>query len=120
MTIATPQLSTSLINFAADPGPALAAERMTPEGLLSWRILVRDDGALPGQGRLPVLIQWQGRHPTEAMPPAPVVLQAVRFGAVQPREATLLRFRGAQVAPGGPVISVTLDTPRGPITLTTA
>ena len=109
-----------LINFAADPGPALAAERMTPEGLLSWRILVRDDGALPGQGRLPVLIQWQGRHPTEAMPPAPVVLQAVRFGAVQPREATLLRFRGAQVAPGGPVISVTLDTPRGPITLTTA
>ena len=109
-----------LINFAADPGPALAAERLTPDGLLAWRILVRDDGALPGQGRLPVLIQWQGQHPTGAMPASPVALQAVRFGAVQPREATLLRFRGAQVVAGGPAIAVTLDTPRGPITLSTA
>lgn len=109
-----------LINFAADPGPALAAERPTPEGLLSWRILVRDDGALPGQGRLPVLIQWQGRHPTEAMPPSPLVLQAVRFGQVRPREATLLRLRGAQVVADGPAIAVTLGTPRGPITLSTA
>lgn len=109
-----------LINFAADPGPALAAERMTPEGPLAWRILVRDDGALPGQGRLPVLIQWQGRHPTAAMPASPVALRSVRFGAVQPREATLLRFRGAQVVPGGPAIAVTLDTPNGPVELQTA
>lgn len=109
-----------LINFAADPGPALAAERPTPEGLLSWRILVRDDGALPGQGRLPVLIQWQGRHPTEAMPPSPVSLQLLRFGAVQPREATLLRFRGAQVASGGPALAVTLQTPLGTVEMATA
>jgi len=109
-----------LINFAADPGPALAAERLTPDGLLAWRILVRDDGALPGQGRLPVLIQWQGRHPTEAMPPSPVALQSVRFGAVQPREATLLRFRGAQVVPGSPALEVTLSTPLGPVELRTA
>ncbi len=109
-----------LINFAQDPGQALAAERPTPEGLLSWRILVRDDGALPGQGRLPVLIQWQGRQPTEAMPPSPVSLQAVRFGAVQPREATLLRLRGAQVDPAGPSLSVNLHTPLGPGALTTA
>ena len=81
---------------------------------------MRDDGALPGGGRLPVLIQWQGRHPTAAMPASAVALQAVRFGAVQPREATLLRFRGAQVAAGGPAIAVTLDTPRGLIELATA
>ncbi len=102
-----------LINFAQDPGPPLAAERSTPEGRLAWRILVRDDGALPGQGRLPVLIQWQGRHPTEAMPISPVALQAVAFGAVQPREATLLRLRGAQVLPGGPALAVSLSTPNG-------
>lgn len=109
-----------LINFAQDPGPALAAERPTPEGLLSWRILVRDDGALPGLGRLPVLIEWQGRHPTEAMAPSPVVLQALRFGAVQSREATLLRLRGAQVEPGGPAVAVTLQTPLGTVELATA
>ena len=109
-----------LIDLAQDPGPALAAERPTAAGLLSWRILVRDDGALPGQGRLPVPIQWQGRHPTEAMPVSPVVLQAVRFGAVQPREAALLRFRGAQAGLGGPALAVTLSTPRGAVELATA
>jgi len=109
-----------LINFAQDPGPALAAQRPTPEGLLAWRILVRDDGALPGQGRLPVLIEWQGRHPTAAMPASPVVLLAVRLGAVQPREATLLRLRGAQLVPGGPALAVTLHTPNGNLDLATA
>lgn len=109
-----------LINFAQDPGPALAAERNTPAGTLAWRILVRDDGALPGGGRLPVLIEWQGRHPTEAMPVSPVALQAVRFGAVQPREATLLRFRGAQLVPGGPSVAVSLATPKGSVDLATA
>jgi hypothetical protein len=109
-----------LINLAQDPGPALAAQRPTPAGLLSWRILVRDDGALPGQGRLPVLIEWQGRHPTEAMPATPVLLQSLRLGALQPREATLLRLRGAQVVSGGPAITATLQTPRGTVELATA
>ena len=88
-------------------------------GLLAWRILVRDDGALPGQGRLPVLIQWQGRHPTEVMPISAVALQAVAFGAVPPREATVLRLRGARVVPGGPALVVRLATPLGSVCLQT-
>ena len=108
-----------LINLGQDPGPPLAAQRQTPEGLLAWRILVRDDGALPGGGRLPVLIEWLGRHPTEAMPMSAVALQAVAFGAIGQREATLLRLRGATLAPAGPALSATLATPLGPINLAT-
>lgn len=102
-----------LINVSQDPGPPLAAARETPEGRLSWRILVRDDGALPAAGRLPTLIQWQGRHPAQSMPPSPVRLDAVNFGALTPREAGLLRLRGATAAPGGPALAVTLTTPLG-------
>ncbi len=106
-----------LVNLAQEPGPPLAAGRDTPEGRLAWRILVRDDGALPGAGRLPTLIQWQGRHPADAMPPSPVALQAVNFGAMQPREAALLRLRGATTVPGGPALAVMLTTPLGDLHL---
>lgn len=108
-----------LIALGQDPGPALAAERDTPDGKLAWRILVRDDGALPAGGRLPTLIQWQGRHPTDAMAPSAVALQSAVFGAITPREADLLRLRGAVVQSGGPALQVTLATPRGPVSLST-
>jgi hypothetical protein len=108
-----------LINLGADPGPALAAERDTPDGRLAWRILVRDDGALPGGGRLPTLIQWQGRHPTETMTASAVSLQSVAFGALHPREAQLLRLRGATLQAGGPALAVALSTPRGTVALST-
>ena len=102
-----------------DPGPPLEAGRDTPEGRLAWRILVREDGALPGGGRLPTLIQWQGRHPVDAMPASAMALKFVNFGALQPREAALLRLRGASAVPGGPALAVTLATPLGDIHLST-
>ena len=82
---------------------------------------MRDDGALPGGGRLPVLIQWNGVHPTEGMPASPVALQSAIFGAITPREAQLLRLRGPGLAtePGAPAFSATLSTPRGTVTLAT-
>jgi Glyoxalase-like domain len=106
-----------LITLAQDPGTPLAATRDTPEGRLSWRILVRDDGALPGGGRLPTLIEWQGRHPAEALPASAVALAALNFGALTPREARLLRLRGATCKPGGPALAVSLTTPRGDVHL---
>jgi hypothetical protein len=106
-----------LIHLARDPGPPLAAGRDTPEGRLAWRILVRDDGALPGGGRLPTLIEWQGRHPADMMPPSPVALKALNFGAIQPREAAVLGLRGATTKPGGPALAVTLATPLGDLYL---
>jgi len=108
-----------LMNVGQDPGVPLAAARDTPDGRLSWRILVRDDGALPGGGALPTLIQWQGHHPADAMPPSPVALRSLRFGGLPPRAATVLRLRGATLADGGPALTAVLDTPRGPVTLTT-
>ncbi len=116
----TPNLDTlraALIALGQDPGPPLAAGRDTPEGRLAWRILVRDDGALPAGGRLPTLIEWQGRHPADAMPPSLVALRAVNFGAMLPREAPLLGLRGATSQPGGPALAVTLATPLGDLHL---
>ena len=115
-------LRRGLVHLGHDPGPPLAAARDTPEGPLSWRILVRDDGALPAGGALPTLIQWRGRHPAEAMPASPVVLQALRFGRVPPRVAALLQLRGGEVAApaeAAPALAVTLATPRGRVTLST-
>ena len=41
-----------------DCGTVLEASRPTPEGLLQWRITVRDDGQRLLGGALPTLIQW--------------------------------------------------------------
>jgi hypothetical protein len=78
-----------------DAGRALAASR----GDLHWRIAVRDDGALPAGGAQPTLIEWPGPHPTEAMPASGVTLRS--FSA------------------DGAVLTATLDTPRGAVTLRT-
>jgi len=116
-----PMLRWGLVNVGQAPGEPLAAERETPEGWLRWQILVREDGALPGQGALPTLIQWSGRHPADAMPASPVALQALHFGRLPPRVATVLRLRGATAGEGdGPALCATLATPRGPVTLRTA
>lgn len=46
-------------------GEILAGER----GEYRWRITVPRDGSLPGEGRLPTLIQWEGgRHPALTLP----------------------------------------------------
>ena len=106
-----------LINVGQVPGSTQAAERDTPAGTLRWRILLRDDGTLlPG---LPTLIEWGDRHPTAQMPPSPVALQAATLGGLAPRVREVLRVRGPQLTDGDPALSVTLDTPRGPVTLHT-
>ncbi len=60
-------------------GPALAASRPTPDGLLQWQITVREDGQRLFGGALPTLIQWGGTHPTDAMAPAGLRLRALRL-----------------------------------------
>jgi hypothetical protein len=106
-----------LVNIGQNPGPALAAERDTPNGKLAWRILVRDDGALLCGGALPTLIQWQGVHPAEHLPASPVQLQAVALAGLPPRVPPLLRLRGVTTPDAGPAVQVVLNTPKGPVTL---
>lgn len=70
-----------------DPGEPLAAERMTPAGLLRWTITVRPDGRLLHGGALPTLIAWDGPHPAEALPATDVRLEAVELGPLPPAVA---------------------------------
>lgn len=49
-------------------GPVIEASRPTPQGLLRWRITVRDDGQRLFGGCLPTLIEWGPVHPTDQMP----------------------------------------------------
>ena len=60
----TRDLDGTLAGAPADLGRAIIARR----GALSWRIAIRDDGSLPENGALPVLIEWpEGPHPAEKM-----------------------------------------------------
>ena len=89
-----------------------------------WRITIPDDGARPGRGLVPTLIQWDvSQHPADALPPAPVTL--VQLAGEHPDPGPV---RAALAALGlGDVLKVTfatsprlaamLRTPRGLVTL---
>ncbi len=100
------------------PGVAIAASRDTPAGRLQWRILVRDDGRLAFGGALPTLIQWQGTHPADAMPPSGLTLRALVLGGLSRPLYAALDLAGASLQPAPrPALSVTLGTPRGEVVL---
>jgi hypothetical protein len=104
-----------------DRGPALAASRMTPRGLLEWQITVRDDGQRLFDGGLPTLIEWGSAHPAGNMPDAGVTLQSL---TVHHPQADALRaayqaigLQGVTIKQGTPNLVATLRTPRGALTL---
>ena len=110
-----------LITVGLKPGDPVKAGRDTPEGPLSWQILVREDGQLNCGGALPTLIQWAGRHPADAMPDSGVVLKSLALNGVPDRARDVLRMRGVQVSSAaGPALQAVLSTPRGDVTLTSS
>lgn len=103
-----------------EPGPAVAAERATDAGVLRWRLTVRDDGQLLCAGALPTLIEWQERHPVDAMAPSGVTLQALELASPSPVLAealAVLRAAGVQCRAHGSALEAVLRTPRGEIRL---
>jgi hypothetical protein len=102
----------------------LGAAQPMSRGEYRWRITIPEDGALPGGGLVPTLIQWEvPRHPADGLPDSAVTLAS--FAATDPDPA---RPRAALAALGlADVLSVTYDrerrlaamlrTPRGNITL---
>lgn len=105
-------------------GPVLEASRPTPEGLLSWKITVRDDGRRLADGALPTLIQWGERHPARGLPSAGVSIRALRGGGPHGADVTTA-LRTLQAPPlwqhdadvRSAALCALLDTPRGPVTL---
>ncbi|WP_234267549.1 VOC family protein [Hydrogenophaga sp. NFH-34] len=79
---AVPDLAAATAAWAAlgiDRGPALAASRPTPDGLLQWQITVRDDGQRLFDGALPTLIQWGDTHPSARMAGAGLTLRSLHL-----------------------------------------
>ncbi len=111
-------------DLGIERGTALTASRPTPQGLLQWRISVRDDGQRLMGGALPTLIQWGEVHPCDAMPESGLALldlslHTTNTAALQQALAAAgLNDSAVQThnAPTG--LSARLRTPRGEITLT--
>lgn len=115
----------AMARLGLDRGPLLKASRMTPHGLLEWKITVRDDGQRLLNGTLPTLIEWGAVHPTHNMAPSGVTLQSLQLCHPQ---AELLRSAYAviglegkpqtiDITQGAPNITATLHTPKGVVQL---
>lgn len=103
-----------------DRGEALQASRMTPKGLLQWRITVRGDGQRLFDGCLPTLIEWEDAHPAAGMGDSGLALQSLQVT----HPATLLRgafdaigLHGVGLAQGPANLCAMLLTPKGRVKL---
>ena len=113
-----------------DRGAVVQASRQTANGLLSWRITVRDDGQRLFYGTLPTLIQWgeagedplRAAHPLDAMQASGVTLEALQASHPRPEKLqaayAAIGLASVQVTQGMPTLVATLQTPRGRVTLT--
>lgn len=107
-----------------DRGPVLEASRPTSQGLLSWKITVRDDGQRLAGGALPTIIQWGEQHPAHSLRERGVSLQCLQIGgpsgaavmaALQSLEPNPMWQHDPDAASAA--LRATLDTPRGPVEL---
>ena len=111
----------ALAAFGIDRGELLAASRMTPHGLLSWKITVREDGQRLMNGALPTLIEWGDVHPSTSMAASGVTLQSLTTS--HPDTAPLLAayaaidLQGVTVRQGPVNLIASLQTPRGLVKL---
>ena len=111
----------ALAKLGLDRGEVLAASRPSTQGLLKWKITVRQDGQRLFYGALPTLIEWGAVHPAHGMPASGVVLQSL--SAHHPRADALraahesIGLADVEVSPGSPNLTATLQTPLGLVTL---
>ena len=120
-----PELARAAAAWAAlglERGAVLPASRMTPRGLLQWRIAVRPDGQRLFGGCLPTLIEWGAVHPTDSLPASGIALHALRLQHpdAAPLQAALhaCGLTDIGVTPAAaPGIEAVLHTPRGPVVL---
>lgn len=110
-----------LLALGMERGPVIGASRPTPQGLLQWRITVRDDGQRLFDGALPTLIQWGETHPAASMPDSGLRLQALTLAHPEAQRLqqalAAIGLDDVAVAPGPAALTAQLDTPQGPRTL---
>lgn len=116
----TSDIDRARVRCPVAPGPVHAMSR----GDYRWRITIPDDGARPGRGIVPALLQWDvAQHPADLLPASGISLAS--FAAAHPDPAPI---RAALAALGlDAVLPVTYDrearlaamlrTPRGIVTL---
>lgn len=117
--------SNAIEQFAALPGNPANVVRPAQRGDFRWRFAFTPDGALPGGGALPHLIQWDvPMHPSERLPDVGVSISSLILCAPDPEELTqafeALRFAGSKVYVGqssSALLVATLDTPGGVVSL---
>ncbi len=100
-----------------DPGRIVAAERMTPRGMLRWRIALPGDGRRPSAGAMPLWIQWSGEHPSDVLPASGVAIESLQVGGIATELAAHLRHLAEAGEPSSPLRAV-LVGPRGRVALT--
>ena len=111
----------ALRRVGLERGELLKASRQTAQGVLSWKISIRDDGQRLFYGALPTLIEWGSVHPAGSMPGSGVVLASLQVA--HPRADTLrigyeaIGLQSVSIAAGAPNIAATLHTPRGLVLL---
>ncbi|MBA4263814.1 MAG: VOC family protein [Comamonadaceae bacterium] len=107
-----------------DRGAVLQASRPTPEGLLQWRISVRDDGQRLFDGALPTLIEWGDTHPASTMSDSGLTLTAFEVSHPQAPELRqalhAIGLAGVPVSDEPPTLVAQLQTPKGRVTLASA
>ncbi|RYX97097.1 MAG: VOC family protein [Comamonadaceae bacterium] len=113
--------SRALAGDGLDRGRVVEASRMTPQGLLSWQITIREDGQRLFYGALPTLIQWGDIRPVTGMPASGITLEALHVSHPRP-DALVTAYEavglsGVTVAQGSPNLIATLQTPRGTVQL---
>ena len=100
----------------ADPGRIVEAERMTPQGMLRWRITIPDDGRRPSGGAMPLWIQWSGEHPSDTLPASGLAIESVEVDGITPELASRLGSLARNVDSSTPLRAVLVGR-RGPVTL---
>lgn len=108
---------TALRELGLDAGQAVAAERASPQGLYRWRIAGRADGQLLSGGALPTLIEWQGMHPSEHLPPSGVALHSLQLGGLAEPVVAALGLHDVSCSAQGTALRAAFDTPRGRVQL---
>jgi hypothetical protein len=104
-----------LITVGQQVGPTVPCSRARADGsVLSWQIVVREDGRRLLDGALPVLIEWTGEHPCDRLAPSSVRLDQLVARGLPQRAVDVMRLRGV-TRPGdeGPALQIELETTQG-------